>query len=410
MALTHAQNRQVLSLTFSQIISPLKPEDFISTVFGTTTHHFHGDPQRFSSLLSWNDLNDILQFHRLSWPRVRVARDGEIVPEEEYSELVERRVGSPYRQIRLPPLLDVLRAGGTIVIDRVDKLHKSLASMAAEFEAVLQTAVFVNLYASWGKSAGFPDHWDDHDVFVLQIAGAKNWNIYGPTRMWPLDRDYHSAEGPPLESPESVLLSPGDVFYIPQGWWHSAAPCGGPSLHVSIGINPENGIDLATWLVDRLRKYEVFRRRLPRYEIAAKMKMHLGELRSILNTVLDQEGLIDDFLLDRKRIALPREKYSLPYSVSADLVQIEEAEIELLYPMASCKRLNDCVVFVAGAKKWTFASPAAVLLDKLMQERVVELSELRRMANGIVSVKQINDIIRLFLEGGIVSLTPRSET
>ncbi|WSC07830.1 cupin domain-containing protein [Streptomyces scopuliridis] len=54
-----------------------------------------------------------------------------------------------------------------------------------ELEHWLRTGVQTNLYASLTAREGFGVHWDDHDVIVIQIDGAKRWKLYGPTRTAP---------------------------------------------------------------------------------------------------------------------------------------------------------------------------------------------------------------------------------
>jgi hypothetical protein len=34
-----------------------------------------------------------------------------------------------------------------------------------------------------------------------------------------------------------VVLEPGDLLYVPQGWWHEPAPVGGRSVHVTLAVN-----------------------------------------------------------------------------------------------------------------------------------------------------------------------------
>jgi ribosomal protein L16 Arg81 hydroxylase len=58
------------------------------------------------------------------------------------------------------------------VLHAVDDLARSLSDLAAQVEHFLRAAVTVNLYATWGEVEGFNVHWDDHDVFVMQVAGS----------------------------------------------------------------------------------------------------------------------------------------------------------------------------------------------------------------------------------------------
>ena len=63
-------------------------------------------------------------------------------------------------------------------------------------------------------------HSDTHDVFVLQTAGAKQWEVHTPGR----------GRG-------AGLLEPGHVMYLPTGTPHAARTQDTISLHITIGIN-----------------------------------------------------------------------------------------------------------------------------------------------------------------------------
>ncbi len=77
-----------------------------------------------------------------------------------------------------------------------------------------------------------PVHRDDGDILVLQLSGAKHWQVYaGPTEAgWQPVRE---------ENPGPVVLDTvvgaGEVLYVPNGYAHTARATGpGPSLHLTI--------------------------------------------------------------------------------------------------------------------------------------------------------------------------------
>jgi hypothetical protein len=141
------------------------------------THRVHpagyGDRGRFAGLLTWPALNEILRVHRLEPPRLRLVRDGETVPETAYSQRRTSRYGASWNA-PLPHLVHAqLRDGATLVLSTIDELHSPIRDAASELERRLRTGVQANLYASWTARPGFGVHWDDHDVVVVQISGAK---------------------------------------------------------------------------------------------------------------------------------------------------------------------------------------------------------------------------------------------
>src|SRR5262249_7470877 len=153
-----------------------------------------------------------------------------------------------------------------------DQSHLPTRDLAASLELDLRAQVWANIYASFAPVPGFGTHADDHDVFVIQLEGAKHWRIFGPTREWPLYRDVEVNTAPDGDPLVELDVTAGDVLYVPHGWWHEVTAIGGPSLHLTVGVSPTNGIDFLTWLVDRARSDELFRRRLPQFEDTASRR------------------------------------------------------------------------------------------------------------------------------------------
>ena len=119
-----------------------------------------------------------------------------------------------------------------------------ITHLAESLERVFRVRIQVNAYAGWRTSHGFDLHWDDHDVFILQIAGRKKWKVYGMTRKYPLARDVEPATDKPDTPLWEGMLEDGDLLYIPRGWWHVATPLDEPTLHLTVGVNNPNGADL----------------------------------------------------------------------------------------------------------------------------------------------------------------------
>src|SRR5690606_7661104 len=99
----------------------------------------------------------------------------------------------------------------------------------------------INAYLTPTGMKGFPPHFDNTDVFILQTLGVKHWNIFEdysnsmelPLRDTPWNPDkYH-----PGVNKQLVELHPGDILYIPRGGMHSAACRAGLSLHLTISLD-----------------------------------------------------------------------------------------------------------------------------------------------------------------------------
>jgi hypothetical protein len=213
-------------------------------------------------LFGWSALNTVLAQHRLGPPRLKLEKGGAPAGAGVFRERRTSR-NHPLHDVDLPLLYEKLRDGATLILDAVNEfggpLQDLCAGLADEFSASSQA----NLYACWGMSQGFDVHWDDHDVFVIQLAGAKRWMLYGSTRPAPLRRDLGEDHPRPTEPLDEIILQAGDMLYLPRGYWHAAVGTGGPTLHLTVGLTRKTGYDLLSWLADQALAADLVRADLP---------------------------------------------------------------------------------------------------------------------------------------------------
>ena len=70
--------------------------------------------------------------------------------------------------------------GATLVLQALHRTWPPLIEFTQQLAADLGHAVQVNAYVTPPQSRGFDDHYDVHDVFVLQVSGEKRWRIHEP--------------------------------------------------------------------------------------------------------------------------------------------------------------------------------------------------------------------------------------
>jgi ribosomal protein L16 Arg81 hydroxylase len=138
----------------------------------------------------------------------------------------------------LEAVLRDMRAGDSLVLDQVHNREPKLGLLCRVLAAELGHKFQTNLYLTPSSGKGFKPHWDNHDVFILQTVGSKNWNIEKQRRVVPGKGETMSEEDRELRGDlDSFVLEQGDLIYIPRGFVH-AAECGlEPSLHITVGVN-----------------------------------------------------------------------------------------------------------------------------------------------------------------------------
>jgi hypothetical protein len=287
-------------------LDELLDEQFLGTVLGKKHLVVPGDPDRFAGLLSWADLERLLSYHELRTPRLRVVREGEYLPPASYLTTYTVRRGRTRTTVDTARLWESLSTGYTLALRQADELHPPLSALAARYERVLGRGFELNVYASMRPREGFGPHWDEHDVFVHQLAGAKRWRILPRTAHSLMPRDQ-----PPDDAPETVLdevtLTAGDLLYLPRGFWHAPVACPGtPSLHLTGSVPAVTGADLAAWLLDQCRPAAAMCADVPRFADPATQRAYLTLLRDQLCTGLTEPAQLDRFLAERDAAHAPR--------------------------------------------------------------------------------------------------------
>ncbi|MFC9231384.1 cupin domain-containing protein [Streptomyces decoyicus] len=386
----------------SAVVARLGGDSFLAEVFGRTYRLVRGDASTVAGLLTWDDLNWILGRNRMEAPRLRLSKDGETVPQDAYTHPFVTRRSTVWHRLHPSALHEQLGQGATLVIDAVDELHPGVQRLASDLEAWLRTQVQVNLYASWTGREGFGTHWDDHDVVVVQLDGAKRWKIFGPTRVAPMHRDVEAPEEPPEKPTADVVLKAGDMLYLPRGWWHNVAASEGErSLHLTCGLTTMTGADLIIWLSETLRREGVVRSDLPRFASPAEKQTFVDSLRKLLIQELDSGTLIDRYARHHDAMERVRFRPSLPFVAEAPADPNQR--VQMLTTRHALALDNDSnVVLTAGGESWTFAKAARTLLERLSDGQPHILAEL--IDGTEVTVEQAAKLVGELVKGQVATI------
>ncbi|MFE9562413.1 cupin domain-containing protein [Streptomyces sp. NPDC006487] len=300
-----------LSCAMEDFVSTLTAGDFLSKTYHREHRVFPGAAEKIRDVFGWDDLNELLETHQLRSPQMRLARDGKALAEAAYME--SRTVRRGRHRVRLDPvkLRAALGAGHTLAMRYLDEIHPGVSQLSEAFERRLHGDFEFNLYAAWAPTGSFNVHWDNHDVFVIQLQGRKRWRIFGRNEfsMHPAD----SAMGtPPTEVIDELVLSPGDVLFLPRGFWHDPVTEEGPSLHITGSVPCTTGMDLVRWLLEQLREDEAMCAELLRFGNQEDPQEVLRKVRERLSGAFAQEGLLERFFAARDGARFGRFRIGLP--------------------------------------------------------------------------------------------------
>jgi hypothetical protein len=215
-------------------------------------------PTGFGDLFSAAAVDELVSVRGLRTPFLRVANHGETLPDRAFTR--GGGVGAGVTdQVSDDALLGLFADGATLVLQGLHRVWGPVVDFSQQLAADLGHPTQVNAYVTPPENTGFSDHYDVHDVFVLQVEGDKRWQVRRPVHPLPLRNQPwtdHRSEVEAAAATEPVLeftLGPGDCLYLPRGFLHSATALGGVSIHLTVGVHPWTRYRLAAALAAAAR-------------------------------------------------------------------------------------------------------------------------------------------------------------
>lgn len=199
-------------------------------------------PGGLLELFDESSVDELVSRRGLRAPFLRVAQNGRTLGDREFTQ--GGGVGASIAdQVSDDKLLGLFASGATLVLQGLHRTWGPLIDFTQQLAQELGHPVQANAYVTPSQNTGFSDHYDVHDVFVLQMAGEKRWQVRSPVHDSPLRDEPWTDHRPEVEEAgrrepdHEFTLRPGDVLYLPRGWIHSATALGGVSTHVTLGVH-----------------------------------------------------------------------------------------------------------------------------------------------------------------------------
>ena len=208
-------------------------DEFRADYFEQKPRHFPGALKERP--IAWSDLDQVLHTIDPREPAMRMFHHGQLLENvyvEEFSE-----AGQPRYRLNRAKFHEYMDNGATLQINWLERHLVTAKRLCQEIGRYAATATSGNAYMSFSGDGSFGEHWDTHDVFVIQLIGRKHWRIFPPTFKLPLalqknDRSGHTC---PTEPAIEMIVEEGDVIYLPRGWWHHVIPLQVGSFHLAVG-------------------------------------------------------------------------------------------------------------------------------------------------------------------------------
>ncbi|XP_004706501.1 ribosomal oxygenase 2 [Echinops telfairi] len=218
------------SSLFESFISPIKTETFFTEFWERKPLLIQRDDPALATY--YRSLFRLTDLKSLCSRGLYYGRDINVCRCVSGKKKVLNKDGKAYF-LQLRKDLDQKRA--TIQFHQPQRFKDELWKIQEKLECYFGSLVGSNVYITPAGSQGLPPHYDDVEVFILQLEGEKHWRLYRPTV--PLARGYSVEAEDRIGKPtHEFTLKPGDLLYFPRGTIHQAETPPGlaHSTHVTI--------------------------------------------------------------------------------------------------------------------------------------------------------------------------------
>lgn len=309
-------------MDLASFLAPVSEAAFRQDYFDRQPLHVPADPRsRRAGLFDWNELFDLLEvLPQWRGGALRLIMNSRPVPREHYVALRDGGEGLEERP-DAGLIAAMMAMGASLVLDKVEDARVDLRRICAMLGQAFAGKAGVNIYCSQAGVQAFASHCDPHEVFVVQCDGEKDWRIYRDRAVAPteatLSRDQAAIEAAKGPVHTAVTLRPGDLLYIPRGFYHDAVARTERSIHLTFAVQPLYGAALLDLVRDIVTDDPQFRAYLPS---ATAERTALGEALEALSTSLAAKlrspALLEDIAVRQRMLSAdpydPRTPHTAP--------------------------------------------------------------------------------------------------
>ena len=304
--------------TLDALLAPTLPDEFLTKIFARNSLHIRGNPNKFASVMNWDELNQILRMNIWSAKSFQLVMDTKQVPPPDYCISTVDRNGHQTDQPDPERVIEFLRRGAAILLNEIETLHPGILSVVRCLERAFGAKSSANLYCSWQARQAFDSHFDRHDVFALQVVGAKRWRLYQGRVDNPIEHeifhnisqaDYDRMKGPVATE---IDMQPGDLLYLPRGQFHDALATSSESIHVTISVALPTGLDWLRGVWEAAIRDSKFRADMPLPSDEQALVAHIERLTRRLSELALDPAVLAQARAARAGFGIQPGDYDLP--------------------------------------------------------------------------------------------------
>ena len=238
-------------LSFDDLLAPYSRPEFLQNYWGKKPLLIQGNADRFQELPGIENLPAILSgtLSAAHWMKgyggtaqaSLLGKDGEV------------------KTLNAPSSMwsDLYNSGFSLCFAPINGFHRSLQDLIKNIEMTTPYSGnnCITCYLT-PAFAGSSMHFDSQNVLLLQMSGEKRWRfgskvgwqdppinltadaLHSPLVKGLIDDLGADVSGPEQSEMTEVVITAGDVLYLPPGFWHEGHTLDQPSFHYTLTFLP----------------------------------------------------------------------------------------------------------------------------------------------------------------------------
>lgn len=141
----------------------------------------------------------------------------------------------------------------TLLVQAVDQYVPQVSNLIAPFRFIPDWRIDDVMVSYAAENGGVGPHFDHYDVFLIQGAGTRKWQVGGMCNDDSLMANHEALRQlAEFEAEQEWVCEPGDILYIPPGISHNGVAIGDDCMTYSIGFRAPSRSDLISNFCDAI--------------------------------------------------------------------------------------------------------------------------------------------------------------
>lgn len=341
-------------MTVDDLFAPITAAQFDANYYGRRPLHIPASQESACAraVLDWAGLSALLQIApHWTEPNLKLVLNSQAISPEFYLDEVATQAGRVRRAT--PAKIELFLAmGASLVANGVEDISPPIRRVGALLSDRFAGIMGANIYCSFKGVQAFASHFDLSEIFVLHCAGEKTWRLYQNRAPDPLflpsdgQQEIDRAKGRVMAE---IVMRPGDLLYLPRGWYHDALASSEAALHVTYAVTPHSGRILFRLLEEAALEDPAFRAYLPDGRTdGAGLGQRLADLAARLSVILQGPAFRASVATEQRKLITREHFVDLPQRPALHWYQATGT-------LGSVERARSGWMLQANGRSWTIS-------------------------------------------------------